>query len=141
MLKTDLVFNKNEINASNYAKRIRIVAYGKDEVLASVEKSIKTAKKFHGEIQRDANGTVDLVAEMSKHPKSLWIRAKAIVADETNHNGDYFPKDEVKKYYKTFEGVPFFTNHENTKVEAAKGKVILAEWVEEENAVYCTGYV
>jgi ssDNA-binding Zn-finger/Zn-ribbon topoisomerase 1 len=97
--------------------------------------------KFHGEIAKDAQGRVDLAAEMRKHPDALWLRVRAIVADEANDNGDYFSREEVMKYYRTFEGVPVFTNHENQKVEAAKGKVVLAEWVDSENAVYCTMFV
>jgi hypothetical protein len=84
---------------------------------------------FHkriGEIQRRADGTVDLVAEMSKHPDALWIKVKAIEADIPNDNGDLFSEEEILKSYKTFEGCPVFTNHENNKVEAAKGKVVVA---------------
>jgi transcription elongation factor Elf1 len=105
------------------------------------EKQVVIAKKFVGEITRRGDGTVDLVAEMSKHPNALWIRVKAIEADVPNDNGDLFSTDEVKKSYKSFEGCPVFTNHENNKVEAAKGKVVVAEWVEEEKSVYCTMFI
>lgn len=105
------------------------------------EKPVVTAKKFVGEITRRGDGTVDLVAEMSKHPNALWIRVKAIEADVPNDNGDLFSTEEVMKSYKTFEGCPVFTNHENNKVEAAKGKVVVAEWNEEEKSVYCTMFI
>lgn len=102
---------------------------------------VVTAKKFVGEIQRRADGSVDLVAEMSKHPDALWIKVKAIEADIPNDNGDLFSEEEILKSYKTFEGVPVFTNHENNKVEAAKGKVVVAEWDDKEKSVYCTMFI
>lgn len=96
---------------------------------------------FHGQITRDSTGNVDLVAEMNKHPDALWIRVKAIEADAPNDNGDFFSREEIIKSYRSFEGVPVFTNHENNKVENAKGKVVKAEWEEREGAVYCTMYI
>ena len=102
--------------------------------------NVKTAA-FHGQIIRDSEGNVDLISEMRKHPDALWIRVKAIEADVPNDNGDYFSWDEIIKSYKTFEGAPVFTNHENNKVEAAKGKVVKAELDEQERAVYCTMFI
>ena len=58
-----------------------------------------------------------LEAEIEKHPTALFFRSKAIKADEPNSNGDYFTKDELVKAHKTFEGVPFFTNHDNQNIE------------------------
>jgi hypothetical protein len=97
--------------------------------------------KYHGEISRSGDGSTDIVAEMTKRPDALWIRVKAIEADRENDNGDYFSREEIVKSYKTFEGCPVFTNHENSKVENAKGKVVKADWVDDEGAVYCTMFV
>lgn len=97
--------------------------------------------KYYGKIDRSNDGSVDIVSEMKKHPNALWVKVKAIEADRENDNGDYFSREELLKSYKSFEGVPVFTNHENNKIEKAKGKVILAEWSDEENAVYCTMFV
>ena len=80
-------------------------------------------------------------AEISKHPTALFFRAKAIKADEMNSNGDYFSESELLKGYKSFEGVPFFTNHDNQNIENAKGKIIFAEWIPEEKAVYTIAFV
>ncbi len=102
---------------------------------------VKTAAKFHGQIARDAAGEVDLVAEMTKHPEALWIRVKAIESDIPNDNGDCFSREEIIKSYKSFEGCPVFTNHENSKVENAKGKVVKADWDDREGAVYCTMFI
>ena len=95
----------------------------------------------------------DIVKEMKarKDAKLLWVRARAIDADTVNHNGDYFSKEELLKEaeikgekipaYKTFEGVPIYTNHKNDDIEQAKGMVVYAEWDEKENCVYCTFFV
>ena len=80
-------------------------------------------------------------AEIKKHPNALFFRAKAIKADEPNSNGDSFSKKELLKAYKSFEGVPFFTNHENQDIEKAKGKIIFAEWDEDENSIYTIAYI
>ena len=80
-------------------------------------------------------------AEIKKHPTALFFRAKAIKADEPNSNGDYFSESELKIAYKSFEGVPFFTNHDNQNVENARGKVIFAEWIPEEKAVYTISFI
>lgn len=102
---------------------------------------VDVTSAFHGQIARDATGNVDLVAEMSKHPDALWVRVKAIEADIPNDNGDYFSREEIIKAYKSFEGCPVFTNHENGKVENAKGKVVKADWDDRENAVFCTMFI
>ena len=95
----------------------------------------------------------DIVKEMKarKGAKLLWVRARAIDADVDNANGDYFSKEELLKEtdikgenipaYKTFEGVPIYTNHKNDDIEQAKGMVVYAEWDDKENCVYCTFFV
>lgn len=95
----------------------------------------------------------DLVQEMMsrKGSKLLWVRARAIDADVVNANGDYFPKAELLKKvvhegnkvpaYKTFEGVPIYTNHANKDITQAKGQVVYAEWDEKQNCVFVVFYV
>jgi hypothetical protein len=95
----------------------------------------------------------DIVKEMKarKGAKLLWVRARAIDADVDNANGDYFSKEELLKEveikgekipsYKTFEGVPIYTNHKNDDIEQAKGMVVYAEWDDKDNCVYCTFFV
>jgi len=95
----------------------------------------------------------DIVKEMKARQgaKLLWVRARAIDADICNANGDYFSKEELLKEreiqgktlpaYKTFEGVPIYTNHKNDDIEQAKGMVVYSEWDEKENCVYCTFFV
>ena len=95
----------------------------------------------------------DIVKAMQarKGAKLLWVRARAIDADTVNANGDYFSRAELLKEvevkgekipaYKTFEGVPIYTNHKNDDIEQAKGMVVYAEWDEEQNCVFCTFFV
>lgn len=95
----------------------------------------------------------DIVKEMQARQgaKLLWVRARAIDADVVNANGDLFSKEELLKEvelkgqkipaYKSFEGVPIYTNHKNDDIEQAKGMVVYAEWDDKENCVYCTFFV
>ena len=95
----------------------------------------------------------DLIKEMKsrKNANLLWVRARAIDADVVNTNGDYFSEDELTKItdyqgkkmpaYKTFEGVPIYTNHKNDNIEEAKGMVVYAEWDDEEKCVYCVFFI
>ena len=80
-------------------------------------------------------------AEIKKHPNALFFRAKAIEANKPNTNGDYFSTEELLKSYKSFESVPFFTNHNNQNIENARGKVIFAEWLDAEDACYVLAFV
>lgn len=144
LFKTDWYPGKKTTASRKAADRTvvaKIVAHGNEEVLEHERLAKKNGTKYIGEIARKSNGKVDLRAEIAKRPDALWFRAKAIEADMENDNGDYFSREELVKSYKSFEGVPIFTNHENDKIEAAKGKVVLAEWDEKEKAVYCTAFV
>lgn len=94
----------------------------------------------------------DIAKEMQDQKgKFLWVRARAIDADTVNANGDFFSKKELLKEvdckgskipaYKTFEGVPIYTNHKNDDIAQAKGKVKYAEWDEKENCVWVVFFV
>jgi hypothetical protein len=154
----DFVFKSPIILANSnrklILKKIAVSAYRGGSSVASREPGLATDNvnidriaenivkdSFHGKIERDSKGEVDLVAEFKKHPDALWIRVKAIEAGIPNDNGDCFDIEEIKKSYRSFEGCPVFTNHENTKVENAKGKVVKAELDEKEGAVYCTMFI
>jgi len=92
-------------------------------------------------VEPDSDKARVIESEIEKHPTSLFFRAKAIKADEPNSNGDYFSEEELLKSHKSFEGVPFFTNHDNQNVENARGKIIFAEWDPKEKAVYTIAFV
>jgi hypothetical protein len=113
---------------------------GVQSLYANPEETIKRYKDF------------DIAKAMSDHKgKFLWVRARAIDADTINANGDYFSKEELLKEteikgekrpaYKTFEGVPVYTNHKNDDIENAKGQVVYSEWDEDENCVWVTFYI
>jgi len=109
------------------------------EEISSENNMIKMASSNINVLNSSAHKIIQ--SEMTKHPTALFFRAKSIVADETNSNGDYFSRDELKKSYQTFVGVPFFTNHNNQNVEDARGKIIYADWNDKDNAVYVVGFV
>jgi hypothetical protein len=106
------------------------------------EQMQKIAASYAAKGQKREFG-VDIVAEIKNHPDDLWVVVRAIDANIPNDNGDYFADEELLKNvdaggqempaYKTFEGCPVFSNHENDDVEKARGKVVHAKWVEETN--------
>ena len=102
---------------------------------------IRTAAS--GRINVDPSSEVSRIvsAEIKKHPNALFFEAKAIEANVMNSNGDYFSEEELLKSYKTFEGVPIFTNHNNQNIENARGKVIFARWNPEDKSVYTVAFV
>ena len=104
---------------------------------------VKFASSGNNGVGVDGEGDVNKVvrAEMEKRPNALFFRAKAIEADIPNNNGDAFSKDELKKAYQTFVNCPFFTNHQNQDVEKAKGKVVWAEWDDDDNAIYIVAFI
>lgn len=97
------------------------------------------ATKLSIDANHKAKQVID--AEITKHPSALFFRAKAIAADETNSNGDYFSSEELIKAAQSFVGVPFYTNHENTDITKAKGKLVFSEWDPKEKAIYVIGFI
>ncbi len=96
----------------------------------------------------------DIVSAMQEKPQDfLWVRCRAIDSGVSNENGDLFEEEELLKpvfagtkkgyipAYKTFEGVPIYTNHENDDIAKAKGKVLYAEWDPHKKCVYCTFFI
>lgn len=81
------------------------------------------------------NTDFDLEAEIKEHPDSLFVKCFAIKADEPNDNGDYFSAEELRKAYGTFIGVPVFTNHQNTDINQARGKVVHSWWDDDRNGI------
>lgn len=107
----------------------------------------------HKALEKYKDQDFDIANEMEKRRNMnlLWVRARAIDADVPNRNGDYFSEEELLKEvehdnkkmpaYKTFEGVPIYTNHDNKDIEKAKGAVVFAEWDDEEKCVWVVFYV
>lgn len=137
----DIKFNKEALVVHNMIKTAAGLKQGDQRLYANPDEILDKFVNF------------DIIEEMKNHPETfLWCRARAIDADTPNENGDYFSKQELlaeveagKKgkipAYKTFEGVPIYTNHKNEDIEESKGKVVYAEWDEDENCVYCTFFI
>lgn len=111
---------------------------------SSISELLSQAQKIKIEAEKDIDGdnnsdesedSFDLEAEIKEHSDSLFIKCLAIKADETNDNGDYFSKDQLQKYHHTFRGVPFFTNHQNTDINQARGKVVHSWWNDAKNGI------
>jgi hypothetical protein len=88
--------------------------------LAKVGELTKVAT--HKEISEYAK---DIIPE----PGKVYIHVLALSAMEAtgyNRNSDGFPRDNLKKYYKTFESGHIFTHHQNKRPETAIGKIIKA---------------
>lgn len=67
----------------------------------------------------------------------VYFRCRAISADVTNGNGDYFPADELLKSYASFIGVGLYKDHDSDSIDKAIGKVLWAEWVKSGSYVEC----
>ena len=89
----------------------------------------------------DDSPAFDLQAEIENHPDSLFIKCFAIKADETNDNGDYFSREELIKATPTFVGVPLFTNHANSDINEARGKVVHSWWEDDKNGIMIVGRI
>ena len=108
-------------------------------VTAAVASTSKTSTSFI--IEPNSEKARKVEAEIKLHPNALFFRAKAIEANVPNTNGDYFSEEELQKGCKTFEGVPFFTNHDNQNVENARGKIIHAEWNPADKSIYTIAFI
>jgi len=112
-----------------------------------------------------AKNALDIVSELEQRDPEEWIvfRSRAIDAggsEETgeiwhgaNDNGDFFSEEELLKSYsstedgkeiksfETFINCPIFTNHQNTDIEKARGKVINAFYDKDNHCVYTDALV
>lgn len=104
-----------------------------------VRKIEKTAAN-HLRLESDETRRI-IESEVMKHPTALFYRARAIVADEVNTNGDFFSSAQLKESFQSFIGVPFYTNHQNQDIENAKGKIVHAEWDDRDKSIYVIGFV
>lgn len=68
-------------------------------------------------------------------PEFLFYTAKAISSLEPqltfNGNGDGFPKGELKKSYKSFEGRGIYLNHDSDSLLKSVGTILSAEYLED----------
>lgn len=71
------------------------------------------------------------IKESDLDPDMFYVKVRAVTAGVPNNNGDYFPEDELRKAYKTFEGRGVFVNHESDNVESARGKILSADLIDQ----------
>lgn len=110
----------------------------RDGVFKETIEAIKTAAhKASKEVQGipSQKSGFDLEAEIRDHPDSLFVKCFAIKADEMNDNGDWFSREELIKATATFVGVPVFTNHQNSDINQARGKVVHSWWDDPRNGI------
>lgn len=79
----------------------------------------------------DERVTSYVMDNLKVQPGKMYLHINAMGAGEfygPNRNGDYFPEEILKKYYKTFETSPahVFRHHVNKDPARAIGKVIFA---------------
>jgi len=128
-VETPFLSSSFKKQASKYNDFKFLKTAGKDEPKDIQYPSLKFPEDF------------DLKQEMQDHGDNLYIKALAIIADEPNENGDYFPKDELLKSFHSFVGCPLFCNHKNDDVEEARGTIVYAEWDHENNGIMVVGRV
>ena len=83
------------------------------------------------EASRDEQVQRFLDSYLKDHKKegSFYLHVNALGAGEiygANRNGDYFPEENLLRYYKTFEKGHLFRHHQNRDPERASGKVLAA---------------
>ena len=114
---------------------------GMDIRISKVYDSFASCKEDWGGFNRSAHISSK---EFEYDPDNfLYYRARAITADVSNSNGDYFPLKEIKAAYDTFIGKAVYLNHDNDDPSKAFGLVLDAEMVETPTAErsHGTGYV
>jgi hypothetical protein len=62
-------------------------------------------------------------------PDMFYVKVRAVTAGVPNNNGDFFSVQELTENFKTFEGRGVFVNHESDNVEAARGKILAADLI------------
>ena len=138
--KQTIIQPLNKPNFSNSFIKDQNLIIDDNVVQDIIQKTAATASK-----DKTGDGSespaFDLQAEIDSHPDSLFVKCFAIKADEPNDNGDFFSKDELIKGTPTFVGVPLFTNHANSDINQARGKVVHSWWDEEKNGIMIIGRV
>lgn len=90
---------------------------------------------FSLEKKAAAEEITQFVSQIEPQDDKFYLHINAMGAGEfygSNRNGDYFPEDNLKKHFKTFETSPahVFRHHVNKNPEIAIGKVIFAYYNE-----------
>lgn len=71
------------------------------------------------------------VEALSPKPGFFYLHVNALGSGETygsNRNGDFFPAENLRQHYKTYESGHVFKHHINKNPEKSYGKVIFSIW-------------
>jgi len=87
-----------------------------------------------------ANGltkkTAARIIEVFDPDHFLYLRARAITANISNGNGDFFEDKQIEIAYPTFEGKGFYKDHDTSSIDKIKGKICAAKWINLANDKY-----
>ncbi len=88
----------------------------------------------------------EFVSGLTPEQGKVYLHILAMTAGEfysSNRNGDWFPEENLKQYYKTFETTPahVFRNHVNKNPAIAIGQVILSIYNERMHRVELIAWV
>lgn len=100
-----------------------------------------------GMLKTAADSRINAYAStITPHPGRIYVHILAMGAGEyfgANRNADYFPEDNLIKYFKTFETSPahIFKHHVNKNPDIAIGKVIFAVYNERMHRVEVIAWI
>ena len=104
--------------------------------MASKRLSSESAKVLTKGAFRDINfDDFAVLSGWEPTPGKIYTKTRAISA-RINQNFDGWPSEELKKSYKTFLGKPVFVNHVNDDPRKARGVVVAARFVDNEDDKY-----
>lgn len=96
--------------------------------------SVIDVNSVNGLVKKAADSKIiEFVSKLSTDPDKVFIHVLAMGASEyysCNRNGDWFPEENLKKYFSTFETNPahFYRHHQNKDPSIAGGRVIFSIW-------------
>lgn len=122
-------------------------SFFKDEPVISIIHDAGTTKSAKGFVKSAADSRISEFASTIKpEPGKIYVHILAMGAGEfygANRNADYFPEENLIKYYKTFETTPahIFKHHINKNPEIAIGQVIFSVYNERMHRVEVIAWI
>lgn len=119
----------------------------KDEPVISIIHDAGTTKSAKGFVKSAADSRIsEFAATIKPEPGKIYVHILAMGAGEfygANRNADYFPEENLLKYYKTFETTPahIFKHHINKNPEIAIGQVIFSVYNERMHRVEVVAWI
>lgn len=122
-------------------------SYFNDEPIISIIHGSGALKSEKGMVKSAADSRIsEFASTLKPDPARIYVHILAMGAGEfygANRNADYFPEDNLLKYYKTFETTPahIFKHHINKNPEIAIGQVIFAVYNERMHRVEVIAWI